>query len=78
MTAPVAPAPVALTATDLIRDLSQACDRSGGQSAWAARHGIARSTVNDTLSGRREPSESIINALGYCRVTRYVPMRVTA
>lgn len=37
--------------------------------------GIARSQVSDTLAGRRDPSEAIINALGYCRVTRYVPMR---
>ncbi len=65
--------PITLTTADLIRELSQACEQ--GQSAWAAKHGIARSVVSDVLAGRRDPSEAVINALGYFRVVRYVPVR---
>lgn len=64
-----------LTETDILRALSQRCELAGGQSAWAARHGISRSVLCETLAGRRGMSEAIANAAGFVRVTRYVPMR---
>ncbi|NHN85782.1 hypothetical protein GOB93_14190 [Acetobacter musti] len=38
---------------------------SGGQSAWAQKHGICVSTVCEILNNKREPTEAVINALGY-------------
>lgn len=64
----------ALNSADLRKALLRACDTAGGQSAWGRKHGISQSSVNQTLSGVREPSENIINALGYSRVIRYVRM----
>ena len=66
---------IKMTRVDLLKLLSRGCDKAGGQSAWAAKHDIARSVVSDTLAGRREPSEAIINALGFVKVVRYVQMR---
>jgi hypothetical protein len=48
---------------------------TGGQAAWAAQHGIARSVLCETLSGKRGLSEAVANAAGFVRVTRYVPMK---
>ena len=64
----------ALTSADLRADLLTQCNRAGGQSAWSRKHGIAQSTVSQVLGGHRDPTESIINALGYSQVTRYVRM----
>jgi DNA-binding transcriptional regulator YdaS (Cro superfamily) len=41
------------------------------QSAWAGRFGIAPSYVSDVLSGRREPGQRILDALGLERVLTY-------
>jgi DNA-binding transcriptional regulator YdaS (Cro superfamily) len=67
-----------MTSADLVNALSQSCDSAGSQSAWARKVGVSVSQVCDTLAGRREPSESIINALGYSRVTRYVQMKASS
>jgi hypothetical protein len=64
-----------LAEADVIRALSQRCELTGGQAAWAAQHGIARSVLCETLSGKRGLSEAVANAAGFVRVTRYVPMR---
>ena len=64
-----------ITEADVIRALSQRCELAGGQAAWAGQHGIARSTLCETLAGKRGLSEAIANAAGFVRVTRYVPMK---
>jgi hypothetical protein len=64
-----------LSEADVIRALSQRCELTGGQAAWAAQHGIARSVLCETLSGKRGLSEAVANAAGFVRVTRYVPMK---
>lgn len=56
---------------DVCRLLQQACDRAGGQAAWAAKHGLSRQVVNDTLNTRRLPGDAIIAALGLRKVVRY-------
>jgi hypothetical protein len=68
-------APEQISIAGLRAELSQRCEQAGSQSAWARKHGIERSVVSDTLSGRREPSESVVNAMGLIRVVRYVRMR---
>lgn len=52
-------------------ELSQRCEQAGSQSAWARRAGVCVSQVCDTLAGRREPSEAIVNALGCMMETTY-------
>ena len=42
---------VLLTETAVILALSQRCELSGGQAAWAESHGIARSALCETLAG---------------------------
>jgi len=69
---------IPLTASDLRAELSHQCEKAGGQSAWARLRGVSASQVSEALSGRRDLSESMINALGYMRVTRYVPVRARA
>ena len=64
-----------ITEADVLRALSQRCELAGGQAAWAASHGVARSALNEALSGRRGLSEAIANAAGFVRVVRYVPMK---
>lgn len=63
-----------LTSNDLRGELLRGVNSVGGQSAWSRKHGIAQSTLSQVLSDQREPTEAIINALGYTRVTRYVRM----
>ena len=65
----------ALTATDLQAILSHQCEMSGGRSEWARRHGIAPSVVSDTINGRRSPSDSVIVAMGFMRVDRFIPVK---
>lgn len=67
-----------LTDAQLRAELLTRCNSIGGQSAWSRKHGIAQSTVSQVLGGHRQPTESIVNALGYMRVDRYVPARGAA
>lgn len=66
---------IAMSGADLRAELARQVEMAGGQVAWGRLRGVAVSQVCETLSGRREPSESIINAMGFMRVTRYVPLR---
>lgn len=66
---------VAMTGRELRAELSRQCDMSGSQTAWARLRGVAVSQVSEAISGKRDLSESIINAMGFMRVVRYVPIR---
>lgn len=66
---------IAMTGQDLRAELARQVEMAGGQVAWGKLRGVTVSQVCETLSGRREASESIINAMGFMRVTRYVPLR---
>ena len=50
-----------------------ACVAAGGQSAWAAAHGVSVPYVHDVCRGRRGPGESVLRGLGLVREVRYVP-----
>lgn len=66
---------IAMTQGELRAELARQVEMAGGQVAWGRLRGVAVSQVCETLSGRREASESIINGMGYVRVVRYVPLR---
>jgi len=53
---------------DLVRLLSAAVEREGGQSAFAKRYKVDRSRVNRILSRQLRASEAVATALGLRRV----------
>lgn len=61
-------------AADLIALLRTECVRAGGVRAWARRKGFSAGTVCDVLSGRRDMSEAMANALGFVREVRFRPL----
>lgn len=60
-----------LDSLEVCRRLSAACKAAGGQRAFAEKYGMSAGYVCDVLNARREPGESILNALGLVRVVRY-------
>ncbi|HXT81353.1 MAG TPA: hypothetical protein VN702_17440 [Acetobacteraceae bacterium] len=56
---------------DIYSNLRSACEASGGQRAWARKHGISEQYVSDVLSARRDPGGKILTALGYVRRVTY-------
>ena len=52
---------------DLVRLLTAAVEREGGQTAFAKRHKVDRSRVNRVLSRQLRASEAIAKALGLRR-----------
>jgi DNA-binding transcriptional regulator YdaS (Cro superfamily) len=66
----------AATQADLIAILRSACERAGGQRAWAEAHGLSPQYVCDVLKGRRDVSERMANELGFLREVRFVPFAI--
>ena len=60
-----------LDSMDVCRRLSEACKDAGGQSAWAALHGVSPTYVSSVLHARIEPGKAILKALGLVRVVVY-------
>lgn len=58
----------ALTVRQVQTMLAAACSEAGSQKAWAKRHGISNSYVNNVLRGWRGPGDDILGALGLQRV----------
>lgn len=52
--------------------LRNACDAAGGQTAWAAAHGLSVSYVNDVLNARKDPGPKIAAALGLQKIVAFV------
>ncbi len=71
-------AAIPLSRKDIVRILAKHCEEAGGQAAFARKAGVAPSQVCDAISGRRDPSPSIITALGFLKVERYVPIKRSA
>lgn len=69
---------IALSSRQLREMLSQQCEASGGQAAWARSHSIPASQVCEALSGKREVARGIVLAMGLMPVTRYVVVRRAA
>jgi hypothetical protein len=53
-----------------VKQLRAACEKAGGQSAWARAHGVTQQAVSLVLTGRRAPGPRILDALGLARVSR--------
>lgn len=49
----------------VVAELMEACVAEGSQKAWAKKHGLSPAYVNDVINGRREPANTIAEALGY-------------
>jgi DNA-binding transcriptional regulator YdaS (Cro superfamily) len=60
-----------LDSMDVCARLSAACKEAGGQSAWAALHGVSPTYVSSVLHARIEPGKAILQALGLVRVVVY-------
>nr|WP_314074852.1 hypothetical protein [uncultured Roseococcus sp.] len=60
---------------DVIGRLKRACRAAGSQKAWAQRHRLSVSYVNDVVNARIAPGEAILSALGLAKVTKYVELR---
>lgn len=56
--------------SDVRRCLASAVELAGGQSAWAARHGMTQSYVAKVILGRREISPRVLSALGLRELPR--------
>jgi hypothetical protein len=50
--------------------LEQEVENAGGPSKWSRKHGIDRTYVSKVLHAHREPSDTILEALGLERVYR--------
>lgn len=65
---------IAITAItlDALREvLHQKSVEAGSQKALAAQLGVSPQYLGDVLNGKREPGESILEALGLCKVVHY-------
>jgi hypothetical protein len=60
-----------LNADDVVRMLRQCCRNAGSQLRWAEANGISAQYVCDVLKSRREPGESILDALELEKVVTY-------
>ena len=72
----------AMTHSQLIRRLREACNEAGSQTAYAQALGVRPQFVSNVLAGRRDPSRKLLKALGLERVVRktvsYQPIRQAA
>ncbi len=66
-----------LDSLEVCRRLSAACKAAGSQRAWAEKHGVSPAYVCDVINARRDPGQSILNALGLVRVVRYRTKSIT-
>jgi hypothetical protein len=57
--------------TTILKAIRRACDKAGGQNAWAEAHGLQKSMVSRVLSGERGVSDAILAAVGWERVVTY-------
>jgi len=52
-------------------ELRKAVSEAGGQSAFAAKHGLSASYVSDVMNARRDPGASVLAAIGLKKVVGY-------
>lgn len=60
-------------ASEPLRALERAIERTGTAQEWARRAGLSHQYVADVRLGRRAPGPAILLALGLVRVVSYVP-----
>jgi DNA-binding phage protein len=59
--------------SEVVELLRAAVEREGNQSAFARRHGVERTRLNQILNGKKCPTGVVIKALGFRkrRLTRH-------
>lgn len=65
----------AVTADQLRSELVTQCKHAGGVRQFALAKGVSHTLVSLTLSGAREPAETIANAVGFMRLVSYIPIK---
>jgi DNA-binding phage protein len=59
-------------APDILELLRHEVGKAGSVTAFAAEHGVTRELVTMTLSGKRDVSDMIANALGFMRPAYFI------
>jgi hypothetical protein len=62
-----------MTQEELIDYLSGLAQQTGSQSALALKLGISPQLLSDILIGTRRPGPKLMAALGFTRLTLYIP-----
>lgn len=61
-----------ILSADAMRDrIRAAVNEAGSQKAYAAAIGISTAALCQVLSGKREPNEALLAAIGLARVTAF-------
>lgn len=60
-----------LTTDEFLKRLAATIEAEGSQTAFAKKHDVSLSYLNDMLRGRKAPSTKVLDALGYEAVTLY-------
>ena len=60
-----------MTLDEVLALLLAECEKVKTRAAWAKAHGVSPTYVSDVLMGRREPGQSILDALGLERIVTY-------
>lgn len=53
-------------------ELVNACAEAGGKEAFAHLHRFSSGYLDSIIRGERSPGHSLLTALGYAKVTRYM------
>ena len=62
---------ITLTADEVRDQLKRIARETGSQKIWAARHKVHPTYLSDVINARRDPSDSILKALGLEKVVTY-------
>jgi transcriptional regulator with XRE-family HTH domain len=62
---------MALSQDQALASIKKKIDGEGSQLAFARKHGLSPAYISDVLTGRRDPSKAILDAVGLERVVTY-------
>ncbi len=51
--------------------VARGIDKAGGQTKFAEKHGVDQSILSLVMTGKREPSEAFVKALGWRKIITY-------
>ena len=63
------------TDRELVKLLARKCEDKGAQAAFAKARGVSPTLVCLTLSGKKPVGKTIAKALGYRKITAWVPLQ---
>lgn len=64
-----------LTPEQALARIREHIEVAGSMRAYARKHGLSVSNVSETLSGKREPSQTILDTVGLARATTYTQVK---